>query len=89
MRVALYGTIFEVRAVVAGRDVRLELEDGSAFCCLSVVSGVEARSGWFWLKDWSENLPVVQALIAGGFLEFSGRTFRTGRVQSKEARLRA
>ncbi len=39
------------------------------YCRLSVELDEQAPHGWFWLKDWSENHPLVSFLINEGALE--------------------
>lgn len=38
-----------------------------------------------WLKDWSENEGVSDALQAAGVVELTGKTFATGYVEAKHA----
>ena len=40
-----------------------------------------------WLKDWSENEGVPEALVEAGIVELTGAHWPTGFVAAKEARL--
>ena len=40
-----------------------------------------------WLKDWSENEGVPEALVKAGIVELTGAHWPTGYVSAKEARL--
>jgi hypothetical protein len=40
-----------------------------------------------WLKDWSENEGVVDALVKAGIVTLTGKTHATGHVIAKHARL--
>lgn len=43
--------------------------------------------GCVWVKTWSENEGILEALVARGLLEETGRTMPTGYVSAHEARL--
>ena len=43
--------------------------------------------GNVWLKDWSENEGVPEALVEAGIVELTGVTWPAGYVYAKEARL--
>lgn len=40
-----------------------------------------------WLKDWSENEGVPEALVEAGIIELTGAEWPTGYVNAKEAKL--
>ena len=43
--------------------------------------------GCVWLKGWSENEGIPEALVAGGVIELTGRSTSTGFVVAVEGRL--
>jgi len=45
------------------------------------------REGHVWLKGWSENQGVPEALEAAGLVELTGETWPTGFVEAQEAKL--
>ncbi len=45
------------------------------------------RPGHVWLKGWSENEGVPQALAAAGIVELTGEVSVTGYVQAEEGKL--
>ena len=62
-------------------------EANEPFCKLTVILDTPPAKGCFWLKDWSENAPVVAQLEALNVFEFTGRREPTGHVVAREARL--
>ena len=45
------------------------------------------REGHVWLKGWSENEGVPEALEEAGLVELTGETWPTGYVEAQEAKL--
>lgn len=73
--------------VEGGVAVVVKTKGEEPYCTLSVNLPNKPSKGHFWLKDWSENEPVVKYLLASGFIHLTGRTCPTGFVEAKEARL--
>lgn len=67
---------------------------GEKLCTATVALGdyghPKPKFGCVWLKTWSENEGVAEALIAGGIVELTGRTLMIGfnaSCAAREARL--
>jgi hypothetical protein len=59
------------------------------YCRLNVELDVQPPRGWFWLKHWSENEPLVQALLDQGILELHESAMEpTGYVVCRAAKLK-
>lgn len=59
-------------------------EDGEPYLRLTVcVPGTKLAPGEFLVKDWTENLPTYNRLLALGIIKPTGRTVPTGFVQAK------
>ena len=54
--------------------------------CLA-ESGAPIRNNHVWLKNWSENIGVPEALVKAGLVELTGETWQTGFVNAVEAKL--
>jgi hypothetical protein len=52
-----------------GEYVALIDEDGQLLARLSIVLPQPAPNGWWWLKDYSENAPIVDQLFDDGRIE--------------------
>ena len=50
-------------------------------------SGAPVRNNHVWLKDWSENEGVVDALVTANLVELTGRIWCTGFIEAIEAKL--
>jgi hypothetical protein len=72
----------------AAMAVVLECADGQPYCTLSTNLPELPAEGCFWLKDWSENTPVVEHMLKNKAIELTGRTLPSGFVLVREARLK-
>ena len=52
-----------------------------------VIEGQKPGEGCVFLKGWSENTGIPEALVKAGIVEFTGRIVCTGYCQAEEARL--
>lgn len=86
----------ETLKLVSGRyaNGRLALmlespESGEAYCTVTVNIPEEklTDNDCFFLKGWSENEGVPEALVAAGVITLTGRTVKTGHVTAAEGRL--
>ena len=64
-------------------------EDQQVYTVCLVESGAPCIPGNVWLKDWSENEGVPEALVKAGLVELTGIQWATGFCEAKEARLLA
>lgn len=63
-------------------------EEGMPYCTLSVnIEEAELAEDCFWLKDWSENEEIAKHMLENALIILTGRTYRTGFVTAKEAKL--
>lgn len=101
LRVDLDGPSWVEFARYANGDVAIVLRaaphpDSEALCkatvCLDQM-GCELAANEVWIKTWSENVGVAEALIAAGVVEPTGRAHEIGRnggrVVAVHARLTA
>lgn len=72
--------------VSGGMALALVGEEGP-YATVSVNLPEPPAAGCFWLKNWSENEGVAQALLDQGFIELTGNEQATGFVTAPEARL--
>lgn len=64
--------------------------DGERYTTLSVwlPESMDLTDGWFYVKTWSENEGLAEALISAGVLELdSTKRVRTGWVEAVAGRL--
>ena len=62
-------------------------EDGEPYATVSTRLAIPPAAGCFWLKDWSENEPISQAMLGDGTIVLTGRVVSSGFVTVKEAKL--
>lgn len=71
--------------------IRLDTEEGGWSERLASVTinifAEDPAPGCIWVKNWSENEGMLDALTEAGWLEGTGRTTRSGFVTVPEARL--
>lgn len=59
----------------------VDANDGDAICTASVCLPDHAQlPGWVFIKDWSENQGVLDALIAANVIEDTGQRLPSGFV---------
>ena len=61
--------------------------DGSALFTATVCLPRPPRPGHVWLKGWSENEGIPEALEAAGIVKLTEQTQKTGYVEAVEAKL--
>jgi len=62
-------------------------EQGEPFGVATVnMPDQHLNPGEVFIKDWSENEPLVQAMLAAGWIELTGREVLSGYVAPKVAR---
>ena len=96
IKIELSGEVFNCRIeqhqyVRGGLAVELVTERGEPFCTLSVwfPESVLLPEDVFFLKDWSENAPVVEQLKELGILvEAEGPAIESGFVVSRPHKIR-
>ena len=82
-----YGTMCSYGAFVPAIGIQSVSEDGrylEQYATLSVNVSDEPAAGCFWVKDWSENADLVNALNSMKILNYTERTCSTGFVNAKE-----
>jgi len=67
--------------------VLLEEPSGEHVACVSAWLPVPPADGCIWVKNYSENAGVLEALVAEGLLEETGRVQASGFVHLQEARV--
>lgn len=60
---------------------------GEPMAVATVCIDVPASDGHVWLKGWSENEGIPEALESAGVIKLTGRTFPTGFVEAQEGLL--
>jgi len=58
---------------------------GEPIAVATVCLDEPARDGHVWLKGWSENEGLPEALEVNGVVKRTGRTYPTGYVEAEEA----
>lgn len=61
--------------------------DGEPEFTATVALDEMPPDGYVFLKGWSENEGVPNALVKAGVVELTGRTIATGYVEAQEAKL--
>ncbi len=62
-------------------------EDQQVYTVCLAHDPAPTGKGIVWLKDWSENKGVPEALVEAGLVELTGAHWPTGHVYAKEAKL--
>jgi hypothetical protein len=62
-------------------------EDQQVYTVCLAAHAAPLTPGHVWLKDWSENEGVPQALVDAGIIELTGVTWPAGFCNAVEARL--
>lgn len=77
-----------LRGVGSALTPELGMKATTATVALLEYGHPRPRFGCVWLKTWSENEGIAEALVSGGCVELTGRSTVTGRgVVAQEAKL--
>lgn len=72
-------------------DESIAIKAYSKFCepmfTATVCADKPPSPGCVWLKGWSENEGIPEALVKAGVVELTGKTIQCGYVDAVEARL--
>tara|TARA_Y100000310_G_C20215604_1_gene593380 strand:- start:179 stop:475 length:297 start_codon:yes stop_codon:yes gene_type:complete len=78
----VFGKYFDGTTAIKGQSV-----NGEPLFTVTVLVDVKPADGCVFLKGWSENAGISQALCDAGVLELTGRTVKTGFCKAFEAKL--
>lgn len=85
------GTVVFHRYLSGEIGIEIVSDDGESRCVATVAllpyGAPDPGKYGVWLKGWTENKGVPEALVAAGIVTLTGRTHRTGFCEAQHAEL--